>query len=230
MEKDKSILRYGEAAQFLPSRLRQAAMALPQRQQAEAEEFRLRAGRPLSVLLPAGELPLEPVVEPEDLETMYAMENDPQTWDVTNFSVPYSKYVLKQYMENSQCDMFADRQLRMMIVRCEDNAVVGTIDITDFAPMHSRGEVGIAVRREYQGKGYASDALRLLCDYAFGFLFLKQLIVHVAADNEVSLRLFGSMGFVRCGLLKEWWFVGGKFKDVILMQRIRPEKSALDKE
>lgn len=70
MEKDKSILRYGEAAQFLPSRLRQAAMALPQRQQAEAEEFRLRAGRPLSVLLPAGELPLEPVVEPEDLETL----------------------------------------------------------------------------------------------------------------------------------------------------------------
>lgn len=59
------------------------------------------------------------------------------------FSVPYSKYVLKQYMENSQCDMFADRQLRMMIVRCEDNAVVGTIDITDFAPMHSRGEVGL---------------------------------------------------------------------------------------
>ena len=70
MEKDKSILRYGEAAQFLPSRLRQAAMVLPERQRSEAEEFRLRAGRPLSVLLPAGELPLEPVVEPEDLETL----------------------------------------------------------------------------------------------------------------------------------------------------------------
>ena len=145
-------------------------------------------------------------MEPEDLEIMYAMENDPQTWDVTNFSVPYSKYVLKQYMENS---------------RREDDAVVGTIDITDFAPMHSRGEVGIAVRKEYQGNGYASDALKLLCDYAFGFLFLKQLIVHVAADNEVSLRLFGSCGFVQCGLLKEWWFTGGKFKDVVLMQRIR---------
>ena len=141
-------------------------------------------------------------MEPEDLEIMYAMENDPQT-------------------ENSQCDMFADRQLRMMIVRREDDAVVGTIDITDFAPMHSRGEVGIAVRKEYQGNGYASDALKLLCDYAFGFLFLKQLIVHVAADNEVSLRLFGSCGFVQCGLLKEWWFTGGKFKDVVLMQRIR---------
>lgn len=168
-------------------------------------------------------------MEPEDLEIMYAMENDSQAWDVTNFSVPYSRYVLKRYIEDSQCDMFADRQLRMMIVRCTDDAVVGTIDITDFVPMHSRGEVGIAVRSEYQGNGYAAAALRLLCDYAFGFLFLKQLIVHIAADNEVSLRLFGSCGFVQCGLLKEWWFAGGKFKDVVLMQRIRPESAGQGK-
>ena len=57
-------------------------------------------------------------MEPEDLEVLYQMENDPSTWDVSNFSVPYSKYVLKQYIENSQCDMFADKQLRLMIVRC----------------------------------------------------------------------------------------------------------------
>ena len=63
-------------------------------------------------------------MEPEDLEVMYAMENDSQTWDVTNFTVPYSRFVLKQYIENSECDMFADRQLRMMIVRAEDDVVI----------------------------------------------------------------------------------------------------------
>ena len=89
-------------------------------------------------------------MEPEDLEVMYAMENDSQTWDVTNFTVPYSRFVLKQYIENSECDMFADRQLRMMIIRVEDDAVIGTIDITEFSPMHARGEVGIAIRKEYQ--------------------------------------------------------------------------------
>ena len=160
-------------------------------------------------------------MEPEDLEIMYAMENDPRTWDVTNFNVPYSKFVLRQDIENSQCDMFADRQLRMMIERREDAAVVGTIDITDFAPLHSRGEVGIAVRKEYQGNGYAKEALKLLCDYAFGFLFLRQLTAHVATDNEVSVQLFKSCGFSECGLLKEWWYVGGKFKDVVLLQRLR---------
>lgn len=160
-------------------------------------------------------------MEPEDLEVMYTMENDSYTWDVTNFTVPYSKFVLKQYIENSECDMFADRQLRMMIVRNEDDAVVGTIDITEFVPMHSRGEVGIIIRKECQGNGYAKEALDLLCDYVFDFLHLKQLIVHVAVDNEASIRLFESCGFVRCGLLKEWWCVRGCFKDVILLQRLR---------
>ena len=59
-------------------------------------------------------------IEPEDLDIMYAMENDPQTWDITNFTVPYSRYALRQYIENSQCDMFADCQLRLMIVRRDD--------------------------------------------------------------------------------------------------------------
>lgn len=86
-------------------------------------------------------------MEPEDLEVMYAMENDSQTWDVTNFTVPYSRFVLKQYIENSECDMFADRQLRMMIVRAEDDALIGTIDITEFSPMHARGEVALPYGR-----------------------------------------------------------------------------------
>ena len=37
-------------------------------------------------------------MEPEDLEVMYAMENDSQTWDVTNFTVPYSRFVLNNIL------------------------------------------------------------------------------------------------------------------------------------
>ena len=55
-------------------------------------------------------------VEPEDLDVMYEMENDPSMWDISNFTVPYSRYVLRQYIEGSQCDVFADKQLRLMII------------------------------------------------------------------------------------------------------------------
>lgn len=70
MQRDLNVLRYEDAAAVLPLRLRKLALALPETKKAEAEEFRLRAGRPMTVLLPAGELPLAAAVEPEELETL----------------------------------------------------------------------------------------------------------------------------------------------------------------
>lgn len=70
MQKDLNVLRYEDAAAVLPLRLRKLALGLPEKKRAVAEEFRLRAGRPMTVLLPGGEEPLEAVVDPVELETL----------------------------------------------------------------------------------------------------------------------------------------------------------------
>lgn len=73
MKQQEEISRYRQAAAFLPVRLRKLAEMLPEMDQAVAEEFRLRTGRPMTVLLPGGESCLwqsEPPVEPEELETL----------------------------------------------------------------------------------------------------------------------------------------------------------------
>ena len=70
MQKDLNILRYQDAAVCLPVRLRKAALALSEEQKALAEEFRLRAGQPMTVLLPTGELSLAVHVEPEEVEAL----------------------------------------------------------------------------------------------------------------------------------------------------------------
>ena len=64
------IRRYREAAVVLPVQLRKAAMTLPEEQQCRAEEFRLRVGQPLTVLLPEGEIFLGESVKAEDLEVL----------------------------------------------------------------------------------------------------------------------------------------------------------------
>ena len=62
--------RIDRAAAILPSRLRRLALALPEADRARAEEVRRRAGRKMTILLPAGEREVEAVVEPEELETL----------------------------------------------------------------------------------------------------------------------------------------------------------------
>ena len=70
MERRECETRYELAAAILPSRLRRIAMELPETDKRRAEEFRLRAGHCLSVLLPEGERSLEAIVTTEELETL----------------------------------------------------------------------------------------------------------------------------------------------------------------
>ena len=48
--------------------------------------------------------------EPEDLEVMFRFENATDVWEMSNTTGPYSRFQLKQYIEQTQNDLFADRQ------------------------------------------------------------------------------------------------------------------------
>lgn len=56
MEMSYAIGRYEQAAELLPARWQQAARRVPDYRKARAEEFRLRAGRPMTLVMPEGEL------------------------------------------------------------------------------------------------------------------------------------------------------------------------------
>lgn len=158
--------------------------------------------------------------EPEDLEVMYRMENLPEMWAVSNVTVPYSRYVLRQYIENCRNDIYADNEIRLMIQLVATGEVVGTVDLIDFNPLHGRAEAGIAILEEYRRHGYAHEALELLCNYAFGHLHLHQLYAYVAVDNTASLALFEACGFRHKIILEHWLRSENGYKDVCLLQHL----------
>ena len=156
----------------------------------------------------------------EDLNFLYRLENDPNLWEISGTVTPYSRQVLKIYLENAHRDIYDVKQLRLAICR-DDDVAIGLIDLFDFDPRHRRAGRGVVVSDEKsRNQGVGSEAIGLLCDYAFKVLDLHQVYAHVAADNEGSLRLFKKLGFVKTGTKKEWLLYGGVFKDEILMQKI----------
>ena len=162
-------------------------------------------------------------VEPEDVSFVYRWENDPSAWGDGCALAPYSRYAIRTYIEESQRqDIFQSRQLRLMIVCQNDKSVAGMVDLFDFDPYHRRAAVGIYVDTRYRKQGMASEALELLCRYAFDFFHLHQLYAHVAERNAASLRLFESSGFERCGLLSQWICRDKGYEDVVILQRIAP--------
>ena len=147
--------------------------------------------------------------EPEDLELLYRWENDPEIWSISNTLAPFSRFVLKQYLENAQHDIFELKQARFMIdLTGSDNLpviTIGTIDLFQFDPLHQRAGIGILIKEErHRQKGYAGRALDILLEYCFTTLHLHQVFCNITDGNDASIRLFCSRGFVETGRKKEW--------------------------
>ena len=157
-------------------------------------------------------------MEPEDLDALYGIENDVEVWNVGNASVPYSRYVLHDYIANSSNDIYHDGQVRL-IVENGEGIMVGMVDVFDFNAQHRRAEVSIVIEKKFRKHGYASSALRLIADYSLRTLHLHQLYAIVAEDNAASLALFDKCGFARSGVLKEWLFDGRVYADAVVMYK-----------
>lgn len=153
-----------------------------------------------------------------DLDFLFHIENDTRLWVASACKTPYSRYQLQTYIENNAHDLYADKQVRLMVEA--DGTVAGAIDLFDFSPADRRAEVGIVIDKDFRRRGLAKEALTLLCDYASRMLSIHQLYAYVLADNVAARQLFTSCGFREVVCLADWVLSGSEYRDVCLYQRI----------
>ncbi|MBK8584053.1 MAG: GNAT family N-acetyltransferase [Bacteroidetes bacterium] len=177
-----------------------------------------------------GELIHLRALEPTDLNQLYKWENDSSIWSVSGTLVPFSKFVLEEFVTQVHQDIYTNKQLRLMIdLKYFDEAdedettrSIGCVDLFDFDPKNKRAGVGILIAdKADRGRGYATEALHLIVDYAFEVLDLHQIYSNVRVENESSVALFKKVGFEVTGLKQDWMYEQGKFYDEYTMQLIK---------
>ena len=158
-------------------------------------------------------------IEPEDLDLLYRIENDVELWNVGTSNVPYSRYLLHDYVANAKNDIYTDRQVRMMVEN-SDGKIVGVVDLVSFDPANCRAEVGLIILNSYRRQGYGTAVLAQISDYALRILHLHQLYAYIDIDNISSLKLFQKAGFVVASEIKDWLYDGVNFRDSLLVQYV----------
>ena len=167
-----------------------------------------------------GELTRLRALEAEDVDLLYVWENDPAVWGVSGTLAPFSRHTLRRFLDEQRFDLYAARQLRL-VVETLDGRAVGLVDLFEFEPVDLRAGIGILIHGAGdRGRGFASDALDVLCRYARQVLGLHQLGCSVAPDNAASLTLFRRAGFVECGRKREWRRTPDGWADELLLQKI----------
>jgi diamine N-acetyltransferase len=143
-------------------------------------------------------------LEPSDLDVLYDIENNRDVWKVSNTIVPFSKAVLKSYLETQQYDIYTTKQLRLMICLKGSNDMIGTVDLFEFDPLHARVGVGIFIFEKYRQQGFAFRAIELIKIYTRENLLLNQIYCNINDANTESIHLFEKCGFQKIGLKKKW--------------------------
>ncbi|SNY71371.1 GNAT family N-acetyltransferase [Enterobacter sp. CC120223-11] len=84
-------------------------------------------------------------------------------------------------------------------------------------------EVGFLFSPTAQGKGYGTESLRAVCDFAFSEGKFRRLTATVTAGNLASRRVLEKVGFVLEGELRESYWLGGKWHNDWLMGLLRSD-------
>ncbi len=165
-------------------------------------------------------------LEPEDVDTLYKWENDTNIWKVSNTTAPFSRHILRQFIDSQKYDIYETRQLRLIIEAKATGQAVGAVDLFDIDPYNRRAGVGILIYdKKDKCQGYASSALQILIRYSFQILQLNQLYCNILFNNTPSLMLFRSKGFLTVGIKREWVKTTSGWLDEYMLQLINPKKS-----
>ncbi len=118
----------------------------------------------------------------------------------------------------------------MWIIRSlEDDRALGEIDLNGFDWTARHAWVGIGIgERDYWGKGYGTDAFRILIRYAFRELNLNRINLTVFDYNPRAIKSYEKLGFKEEGRERQWLHRDGRRWDMLYMGLLRKEWEAME--
>jgi putative acetyltransferase len=159
-------------------------------------------------------------IEPSDYEALHRIFSGPKVvWGVLQIPFPSAEMWRKRLAEPPE-GFYS-------LVACADNEVIGQIGLHT-SPNRPRrrhvGQLGMAVRDDWQGKGVGTALMQAAIDLADKWLNLSRLELEVYTDNEPAIKLYRKFGFTVEGTAIDFAFRDGQFVDVYLMARLREQK------
>ncbi|MBI3803045.1 MAG: GNAT family N-acetyltransferase [Nitrospirae bacterium] len=155
-------------------------------------------------------------------ERYHRWMNDPE---VTQFLesrfFPNSLEKLQEYVSGKQGDR---DNIFLAIILKEGERHIGNIKLGPIEWIHRIADIGVLIgEKDCWGKGYATEAIHLISDYAFNVLNLHKVNAGCYGTNEGSARAFQKAGFVVEGVRKGQFYANGLYVDDILLGLIRPD-------
>jgi RimJ/RimL family protein N-acetyltransferase len=110
------------------------------------------------------------------------------------------------------------------IVLKDNDMLIGNSGVHEIEHIHRRATRGLVIgEAERRGKGYGTEAIRLILAYGFNILNLHNVMLTVHADNPQGMACYKKVGFREAGRRREARIKDGQFIDLVYMDILASE-------
>jgi RimJ/RimL family protein N-acetyltransferase len=167
--------------------------------------------------------------EKSDLDAVMKWINDEEVTDLLGgemLAYPVSSIAEAKFIEES--GVSSDRQKNFAIETLAERRYIGAISFNVIDWRNRCAGLGIVIGdKSLWGKGYGTDAMRVLMRLGFDKMNLHRLWLHVHDANRRAIASYEKCGFKREGVLREDRFYRGGYRDTIVMGILESEFRAI---
>ena len=156
----------------------------------------------------------------ENIDDFMRWINDPEIAHTTTF---HSR-VISLIQETEELKSLVKEGNIFSIVTQEDDTVIGNCSFFGIDQINRAAEIGIMIgEKEYQNKGYGTEAMNLLLKFGFENRNYNNIYLHVMSFNERGIACYEKVGFKPQGVRREAIIRGQKKYDMIYMDILADE-------
>jgi len=167
--------------------------------------------------------------ERDDIPTFIEWLSDADLVESLGIRAPFSRVAEESWFDELQ-KIQGKTTWHFVICLREGRRPIGFCALHDVEPVNGMAELGIGIgERAEWDKGYGSEAMGVLLDFAFGELRLHRVFLHVFEGNERAVHVYERLGFRHEGTEREAYYRHGRFHDVHVMGILADEWAALER-
>lgn len=151
-----------------------------------------------------------------DVPAVVEALQDPEIPRWTVVPSAYDERDAHQWMRVSVAGLAGGTDLTALVVDARDDRLLGAVALHAISPESGRCSAGYWLAADARGRGTATRALRLLCEFAFEELGVHRVELWIDPDNAPSLAVAERAGFAREGLLRSFRLVAGRRRDMLM--------------
>ncbi|MFD1930740.1 MULTISPECIES: GNAT family N-acetyltransferase [Nonomuraea] len=155
-------------------------------------------------------------MEPGDAEALWRWNSDPDVMRWLHDGYPES--LAQTVARHEARDRNSYENVLLGVEILDEGRLIGLVRLSGAEPETGDAELDIYLgEKDTWGRGYATEAMRLVCRYGFDKMRLHRITLWVVEANDGARRVYEKVGFVEEGRAREAFRRDGKWYDTIIM-------------